>query len=189
MSERTNYLKKLLEVQNSHQQMMNQIVVDAIREQEGLVHRLFEEENDHQLTFGQKISDKIASFGGSWYFITIFLVFLVAWMIFNNTLESKAFDPYPYILLNLILSCVAALQAPIILMSQNRKEARESKRAQNDYLVNLKTELENRAMDHKLDLLINEQFKQLIEIQKIQIDKLNKLEKLATKKANTTDKN
>lgn len=182
MSKKTDYLKKLLEVQNSHQQIMNQIVVDAIREQEGLVHRLFEEENNFELTFGQKAADKIATFGGSWYFISLFGIFLIIWMSINNVMSEKAFDPFPYILLNLILSCVAALQAPIILMSQNRKEARESKRSQNDYLVNLKTELENRAMDHKLDLLINEQFKQLIEIQKIQINKLDKIENALSKK-------
>lgn len=183
MTKKTEYLKKLLEVQNSHQQIMNQIVVDAIREQEGLVHRLFEEENCDTLTFGQKVSDKIANFGGSWKFITSFGVFLFTWMIISEAMGSKSFDPYPFILLNLILSCLAAIQAPIILMSQNRKEARESKRAQNDYLINLKTELENRAMDHKLDLLINEQFKELIEIQKIQISKLEKIESALKKKA------
>lgn len=176
MTKKAEYLKKLLEVQNSHQQIMNQIVVDAIREQEGLVHRLFEEENDYELTFGQKISDKIANFGGSWKFISIFGIFILVWMVINSVMGVKSFDPYPYILLNLILSCLAAIQAPVILMSQNRKEARESKRSQNDYLINLKTELENRAMDHKLDLLINEQFKELIEIQKIQIHKLEKIE-------------
>lgn len=181
MTKKTEYLKKLLEVQNNHQKMMNQIVVDAIREQEGLVHRLFEEEKNDHLTFGQKISDKIASFGGSWYFIFIFFTFLFGWMIFSKVTGVKAFDPYPYILLNLILSCLAAIQAPIILMSQNRKETRESKRAKDDYLINLKAELESRAMDQKLDLLINEQFKELIEIQKVQINKLEAIERRVKK--------
>lgn len=180
--QKEEYLRKILEVQNAHQKIMDQIALESLKEEEGLVHKLLEEENSEQPTLGQRLSDKIASFGGSWIFILCFIIFLFIWMLINNLLAAKAFDPFPYILLNLILSCVAALQAPIILMSQNRKEARESKRAQNDYLINLKTELENRAMDHKLDLLINKQFKELIEIQKIQYDKLDRIEKFIKKK-------
>ena len=151
-------------------------MLNAIKEEEGLVNRLFEEERSTKLTMGQKVSDSIASFGGSWPFIFIFFIVLFSWMCLNNWLSEKAFDPYPYILLNLVLSCIAAIQAPIILMSQNRKEVRETKRAQDAYLINLKSELENRAMDQKLNLLINEEFKQLIDIQKIQISKLDEIE-------------
>ncbi len=176
MPRNTKYIKKLLDVQSAHQKMMNQIVLNAIEEQEGLVHKLFEEERNIKLTIGQKISDAIASFGGSWPFIFIFFVLLFGWMALNSLLADKAFDPYPYILLNLVLSCIAAIQAPIILMSQNRKEVRETKRAQDAYLINLKSELENRAMDQKLNLLINEEFNELIEIQKIQISKLENIE-------------
>lgn len=172
----TKYIKKLLDVQNAHQKMMNQIVVNAMEEQEDLVNRLFEEEKQIKLTRGQKISDAIASFGGSWPFIFIFFILLFGWMALNSLLHERAFDPYPYILLNLVLSCVAAIQAPIILMSQNRRETRESKRAQDAYLINLKSELENKAMDQKLNLLINEEFHELIEIQKIQIGKLEDIE-------------
>lgn len=176
MTTSNKYMKKLLEAQNTHQKMMNQIVLNAIQEQEGLVHRLLEEENNVKLTFGQKVSDKIANFGGSWGFILIFFVIIFGWMALNLALTTRAFDPYPYILLNLVLSCLAAVQAPIILMSQNRKESRETKRAQDAYLINLKAELESRAMDQKLNLLINEEFKELIEIQKLQISKLDHID-------------
>ncbi|MCT4635713.1 MAG: DUF1003 domain-containing protein [Rickettsiales bacterium] len=183
----TKYMKKLLDVQNAHQKMMNQIVVNAIEEQEDLVNRLLEEEHKDKLTMGQRISDAIASFGGSWPFIFLFFIVLFGWMSLNTLLHERAFDPYPYILLNLVLSCVAAIQAPIILMSQNRRESRESKRAQDAYLINLKSELENKAMDQKLNLLINEEFHQLIEIQKIQIGKLEDIE-LALKKIQRSSK-
>lgn len=179
------YIQKLLQVQNEHQNTMNRIVIEAIKEEEGLVHKLYEEEYSTKRGFSEKLSDNIASFGGSWMFIILFFTFLSVWMIYNDSLTSKAFDPYPYILLNLILSCIAAIQAPVILMSQNRKEERDRKRAQDDYLINLKAELENRMANQKLDLFINEQFKELIEIQRIQIEKLDeistKLEKSSTK--------
>ncbi len=177
MTKKSDYIKQLLDVQNSHQKMMHQIVVDAIHEQEGLVKRLYEEEHNVKITFGQRIADMVASFGGSWRFIILFFIVLTIWMFFNSAmLNHSPFDPYPFILLNLVLSCLAAVQAPVILMSQNRKETRDTKRSQDDYLINLKAELENRAMDQKLDLFINEQFKELIEIQKIQINKLDSLE-------------
>lgn len=178
---KTEYMKKLLDVQNAHQKMMNQIVVNAMADQEDLVNRLLEDESSTKLTMGQRISDAVASFGGSWPFIFIFFIVLFGWMTLNTLLHERAFDPYPYILLNLVLSCVAAIQAPIILMSQNRREARESKRAQDAYLINLKSELENKAMDQKLNLLINEEFNQLIEIQKIQIGKLEDIEAALSK--------
>lgn len=193
MTKKSNYIQELLKVQNSHQKMMHQIVADSIHEQEALVKRLREEEENIQLTFGQRLADIIAIFGGSWTFIICFFVVLTVWIFYNSTkLNSAPFDPYPYILLNLALSCIAAVQAPVILMSQNRKETRDTKRSKDDYLINLKAELENRAMDQKLDLFINEQFKELIEIQKIQIHKLNNLEdyinkkQLKAKKAKTT---
>ena len=183
-----DYIQKLLKVQNEHQNMMHRIVIDAIEEQEGLVHKLYDEEHNTKQSFAEKLSDIIASFGGSWMFIISFFTFLATWMMYNNELSSKAFDPYPYILLNLILSCIAAIQAPIILMSQNRKESRDRKRAQDDYLINLKSELENRMTNQKLDLLINEQFKELIEIQRIQIEKLDETSNTLEKHLNKTKK-
>lgn len=176
-----NYLEKMLESQNEHQEMMHKIVIEAIQEQEGLVKRLYDEENDTTSTFGQRVSDKVASFGGSWTFIFMFFVYLLGWMAFNDLAGKIAFDPFPFIFLNLILSCLAAIQAPIILMSGNRKETRDRKRAQDDYLINLKAELENRMTNQKLDLLINEQFKELIEIQKIQIAKMDIIENIILK--------
>ena len=182
MAKKSKYLEKLLEVQNEHQKMMHQIVIDSIHEQKELVSKLYDDEKDVKWSFGEKIADKVASFGGSWGFIFIFFSIILVWMLYNIKMSAnEIFDPYPFILLNLLLSCLAAVQAPIILMSQNRKEARDSQRAQDDYLINLKAELENRFMDQKLDLFINEQFKELIEIQKVQINKMDVLEGLIRK--------
>lgn len=126
------------------------------------------------LTIGQRIADKVASFGGSWTFIILFVGFLLLWIAANIfILANKGFDPYPFILLNLLLSCVAALQAPVIMMSQNRQGEKDREKAQNDYMVNLKSELEIRMLHEKLDHLILHQEQSLIEIQKIQIDMMN----------------
>ncbi|WP_067175712.1 DUF1003 domain-containing protein [Sulfurospirillum sp. UCH001] len=123
------------------------------------------------LTFGQKIADKVAAFGGSWTFILSFCFFLFVWIAINVVwFHNQGFDPYPYILLNLILSCVAALQAPIIMMSQNRQEEKDRARSKNDYMINLKSELEIRMLHEKIDHLIMHQQEELLEIQKVQID-------------------
>jgi uncharacterized membrane protein len=122
-------------------------------------------------SLGERLADRVASFGGSWMFISMFAVLLLAWMALNTALlATRAFDPFPYILLNLILSCLAAVQAPIIMMSQKRQEARDRGRAQNDYLVNLKAELEIRLLHEKLDHLLREQWERLTEIQQVQIE-------------------
>ena len=129
---------------------------------------------DGSLSFGQRLADKVASFGGSWRFIIIFGIFIFIWMVINIIfLASKAFDPYPFILLNLILSCIAALQAPVIMMSQNRQEEKDRERAENDYMINLKSEMEVRMLHEKIDHLIINQQNKLLEIQQIQIDMLN----------------
>jgi uncharacterized membrane protein len=118
----------------------------------------------------------VASFGGSWRFILVFAAVMVAWMALNTwLLAQEAFDPFPYILLNLMLSCLAAVQAPVIMMSQNRQEARDRARARNDYLVNLKAELEIRLLHEKLDHLLRHQWERLLEIQEIQIELMNEL--------------
>jgi uncharacterized membrane protein len=123
---------------------------------------------------GQRVADKVATFGGSWTFILSFLAFLLLWIAANAfILMNKGFDPYPFILLNLILSCLAALQAPVIMMSQNRQEEKDRERARNDYMVNLKSELEIRLLHEKLDHLILHQEQSLIEIQRVQIDMMN----------------
>ncbi len=112
----------------------------------------------NNLTFGQRMADKIAAFGGSWTFILFFFAFILIWITFNAiNLFSTRFDGYPFILLNLILSCLAAVQAPIIMMSQNRKEDKDRLRAQNDYNINTKAELEIRELHLKIDLLLKTQ--------------------------------
>ena len=185
MSKKSKYIENLLSVQNQQAEIMRQIVLDSIHEQEGLVNKIYEAENSVERTLGERLSDHLASFGGSWKFIIAFFIVSIIWMWYNVAMGAKAFDQYPFILLNLLLSCLAAIQAPVILMSQNRQESRDRKRAQDDYLINLKAELENRAMDQKLDLLINELFKELIEIQKMQIHQLERIEKSINKQQNT----
>jgi len=125
-------------------------------------------------TLGQRLADKVASFGGSWKFITAFALFLLIWISINVfAILNKPFDPYPFILLNLILSCVAALQAPVIMMSQNRQEEKDRERAKKDYMTNLKSELEIRMLHEKMDHLIVNQQHEMLEIQRIQIEMMN----------------
>lgn len=122
-------------------------------------------------TFGQRVADRVATFGGSWTFILSFCSFLIIWILINVFwFNNQGFDPYPYILLNLILSCIAALQAPVIMMSQNRQEEKDRVRSKNDYMINLKSELEIRMLHEKIDHLIMHQQEELLEIQKVQID-------------------
>ena len=131
-----------------------------------------------QLTFGQRLADKVAAFGGSWTFISIFAVVLVIWVLLNSFVlitYRKSFDPYPYILLNLFLSMLAAIQAPIILMSQNRQAHKDRLSAGHDYEVNLKAELEIMALHEKMDLLREKQWSELISIQQEQLMLLNQL--------------
>ena len=131
-------------------------------------------EKEGPLTFGQRVADGVATFGGSWKFIISFGVFLLVWITANSIfLLRETFDPYPFILLNLILSCLAALQAPVIMMSQNRQEEKDRDRARKDYMINLKSELEIRMLHEKLDHLITHQQQELIEIQKIQVEMMN----------------
>ena len=131
-------------------------------------------EDSQAFTFGQRIADKVASFGGSWTFIISFGFFIVVWITFNvYWLVNKGFDPYPFILLNLILSCLAALQAPVIMMSQNRQEEKDRDRAKKDYMINLKSELEIRTLHEKIDHFIMDQQQELLALQETQIDLMN----------------
>lgn len=131
---------------------------------------------DQSLSVGERISDRVSEFGGSWRFIISFFAFIIIWMIINSILLLRSpFDPYPYILLNLALSLLAAVQAPIILMSQNRQEARDRMRAENDYQVNLKAELEIRMISDKLDQLIHHQWAHLLDIQQVQMEMMEDL--------------
>ncbi|MBX3108644.1 MAG: DUF1003 domain-containing protein [Fimbriimonadaceae bacterium] len=130
---------------------------------------------DSPLTTGQRVADRVAAFGGSWTFILTFLGILVVWITFNVVAATLRFDPYPFILLNLVLSCIAALQAPIIMMSQNRQEEKDRERARNDYMVNLKAELEVRALHDKIDHLLRSQMHTLMEFQEAQLEILQRL--------------
>ena len=135
------------------------------------------------LSVGQRIADKVASFGGSWTFIISFGVFIFIWININVFwMVNKSFDPYPFILLNLILSCIAALQAPVIMMSQNRQEEKDRERGKKDYMINLKSELEIRTLHEKIDHLIMDQQQELLELQKDQIDMMNDILKHVGKK-------
>ncbi len=131
---------------------------------------------DDHLTIGQKLADRIAAFGGSWTFIISFFGFIFLWIGVNVFfLLVKVFDPYPFILLNLILSCLAALQAPLIMMSQNRLEEKDRERSKNDYQVNLKAEIEIRMLHEKMDHLILHQQQRLFEIQRLQVEMLKEI--------------
>lgn len=148
-------------------------VLSSVSERSTLTDKLDEEKNQ-SLTVGQKVADKVATFGGSWTFIISFGVFIFLWISLNIFwFANKGFDPYPFILLNLLLSCLAAIQAPIIMMSQNRQEEKDRDRAKKDYMINLKSELEVRALHEKIDHLMIYQQQDLIEIQKIQIEMMN----------------
>lgn len=131
---------------------------------------------EEQWNLGQRLADRIATFGGSWTFLICFSVFIVIWIMMNSlVLYWRPVDPFPFILLNLVLSCLAAVQAPVIMMSQNRQEAKDRLRARNDYQVNLKAELEIRQLHEKIDHLLSHQWERMIEIQEVQLDLLNEL--------------
>ena len=171
-----NNIKNLLENETSQLQKLQSIVQKTIADEQLIIENLLHPPKEI-LSRGQKISDKVASFGGSWAFIISFFVILIIWIIYNSVAALKnEFDPYPFILMNLILSCIAALQAPIIMMSQNRQEEKDRQRGENDYLINLKAELEIRALHQKIDLLLEEQIKILFESQAKQLEILEKIE-------------
>ena len=150
-------------------------VIKSLQQHE-LLSENIEKQFEGKLSFGERLSDHIAEFGGSWRFIIIFGAVLFGWIALNvAVLASRAYDPYPFILLNLILSCLAAIQAPIIMMSQNRAEARDRLRAEYDYKINLKAELEIRHLHEKIDHLLRRQYNRLLEIQQIQIELLEEL--------------
>ncbi|MDB5253584.1 MAG: hypothetical protein JWP27_2753 [Flaviaesturariibacter sp.] len=167
-------LQSLLDTENKQQLKLNEIVVKSIEEEKLLSEKLFafEEQN---ISFQNRVADRVASFGGSWSFILFFLGVMLVWMGVNLYFLSKPFDPYPFILLNLVLSTVAALQAPIIMMSQNRRESKDRERARNDYLVNLKAEIEVRNLHQKIDLLISEQMKTMFDIQRMQMSLMEEI--------------
>ncbi len=169
------YLTKLVEQEKGEIAIIDMDVMKAIRDNSILSENL-QDEAEANLTLGQRIADHIATFGGSWTFIISFFSFLLLWIAVNIwVLTTKPFDPFPFILLNLILSCLAAIQAPIIMMSQNRQEQKDRQRAEHDYKINLKAELEIKLLSEKIDHLLVHQNKKLLEIQEVQIDYLEDL--------------
>ncbi len=167
---RSEYIEDVLEEEKGELSGLEAEVVASFREQE-LVSDNINTEFDQNLTSGEWIADRVAEFGGSWKFIICFGVVMLVWILTNAfLLATRPFDPYPFILLNLVLSCLAAIQVPVIMMSQNRQEAKDRIRAEHDYRVNLKAELEIRHLNAKLDLLLTHQWQQLLEIQKVQAD-------------------
>ena len=174
---RTAYVQSLMEQEKGELSEIERDVVDSLRQHE-LLSTNVADEFEKSRTRGDIWADRLAAFGGSWRFLLFFFGFMLVWMAVNSIqLLARPFDPYPFILLNLALSCLAAVQAPIIMMSQNRQEARDRLRSENDYQVNLKAELEIRQLHEKIDHLLSNQWQRLVEIQQIQIELMNEMAK------------
>jgi uncharacterized membrane protein len=170
---RHEYVKSLLEAERGELTALDNEVLESLRQQE-IVSQNPELDQETGSTAGERLADRVAAFGGSWRFIILFAVILLSWIAVNSVvLIVRPFDPYPFIFLNLILSCLAAIQAPVIMMSQNRQEARDRQHARHDYQVNLKAELEIRHLHQKIDHLLSHQWERLVEIQNIQIELIN----------------
>jgi uncharacterized membrane protein len=172
---RATWVNEMLQTQKGELSRMEDQVLESIRQEEILARKLMREEEQNKGTFGQRAADHLARFGGSWGFLILFACILAAWIVLNAVRGGRAFDPYPFILLNLILSCLAAVQAPIIMMSQNRLEKRDRKRSESDYQVNLKAELEIRSLHEKIDHLLDHQWHYLMEIQQIQLELMEEI--------------
>ncbi len=174
---RRHFMTSLISEEKGEMVMLDRSVMDAIKNNSILSENIHDE-TDPPLTLGQRLADKIATFGGSWTFIIVFFSFIIIWMMVNIwVLATRPFDPFPFILLNLILSCLAAIQAPIIMMSQNRQEQKDRQRSEHDYKINLKAELEIKLLSEKIDHLLVHQSRKLLEIQELQTDYLEDLMK------------
>jgi Predicted membrane protein len=172
---RSRYVHSLLLSEKGDVTALEEEIVNCLRDHD-ILSKHVEATFDQQWSFGERLADKIATFGGSWTFLVCFGVFLVIWVLVNSViLLVRPFDPFPFILLNLILSCLAAIQAPVIMMSQNRQEAKDRLRSQHDYQVNLKAELEIRHLHDKIDHLLSHQWERLAQIQEVQLDVLSEL--------------
>ena len=170
---REKYIEQFLTDQIGDLTEFEETVLVSLKDNSTLTDKIDVEDKD-AMTFGQRIADKVASFGGSWTFIISFGLFLLIWISLNIVLLSnKGFDPYPFILLNLILSSLAAIQAPVIMMSQNRQEVKDRERGRKDYMVNLKSELEIRMLHEKIDHLLKNQQQEFLEMYKLQMGTMN----------------
>jgi uncharacterized membrane protein len=178
---RTQYVTKVLKDASQEVYDLGKGMGKSLEEEE-LLARNINQDFEDSLTLGQRMADRLADFGGSWVFISIFMTVLIIWMAINTwILLEKPFDPYPYILLNLVLSCLAAIQAPVILMSQNRQEARDRLHSEHDYEINVKAEIEIRKIHEKLDHLLMHQWQRLMEIQQLQVDLMEEISQTALK--------
>jgi uncharacterized membrane protein len=167
---RSSYVSNLLRSERGELTRLEQDVIQSLADHETLAENIETEFEGHR-TFGERLSDHLATFGGSWSFLIFFGIVLLVWMAFNVVVVGRGqFDPYPFILLNLVLSCLAAIQAPIIMMSQKRQESKDRLRGENDYRVNLKAELEIRHLHEKIDHILTRQWERLAEIQQIQLE-------------------
>lgn len=172
---RSRYVHGLLESEKGELTTLESEILDSLKAHDVLA-RNIETQFDQNWSLGERMADRIATFGGSWSFLFCFSGVLSIWIVVNSlVMFYRPFDPYPYILLNLILSCLASVQAPIIMMSQNRTEARDRLRSQHDYQVNLKAELEIRHLHEKLDHLLSHQWERLARIQEVQMEVLAEL--------------
>jgi uncharacterized membrane protein len=175
---RQKYIAEYLVNEVGELNELEEDVLKTLQNQTIITNKIGKETDVSNFTFGQRLADKIASFGGSWRFIILFGVFIAVWIASNIIfLVNKGFDPYPFILLNLILSCLAALQAPVIMMSQNRQEEKDRERSKQDYMINLKSELEIRMLHEKIDHLIIHQQQELLTIQQVQVEMLEDIMK------------
>ncbi|MAG16403.1 hypothetical protein CMO88_05075 [Candidatus Woesearchaeota archaeon] len=174
---RAEYIIGTLKDEEADISHLEKDVLTSIKKQDTITRNIYKDYRK-KLKISDAISDKLAEFGGSWTFIIMFGLFLAGWIMVNiYLLSQKPFDPYPFILLNLILSTLAAIQAPIIMMSQNRQESRDRLRSEHDYKINLKAELEIRYLHEKIDLLLKNHWNRLLQIQQMQVDVLEEIKK------------
>lgn len=181
---RTKYVTEVLKSAGEEVYDLEKGMAKSLEEE--VSSRDINKEFEDSLTLGDRLSDRLADFGGSWTFIGIFMGTLIVWMAINTIiLLQKPFDPYPYILLNLVLSCLAAIQAPVILMSQNRQEAKDRLRSEHDYEINMKAEIEIRKLHDKIDHLLMHQWQRLMEIQQLQVNLMEEISQMSVKEEKT----
>jgi uncharacterized membrane protein len=174
---RAQYIREILETERDELSSLEETIARSMQNHE-LTAKNINVEFDRQLSFGDRVSDRLANFAGSWTFISLFTGVFFVWIAINTIiLVYKPFDPYPFILLNLALSALAAIQAPVIIMSQNRQEERDRMNAEHDFEVNLNAEMEIHQLHRKIDHLLINQGERLLEIQKIQVELMEELAK------------
>jgi len=186
---RVKYITKIIEEENGSAKELEKAVISSIQKNDIIASNTNSDVSSRK--FGERVADAVASFGGSWKFIIIFFIILLLWIAINSILLIfKPFDPFPFILLNLMLSCLAAIQAPIIMMSQNRQEKKDRIRSENDYKVNLKSEIEIRTLHEKVDHLLLDQWSKMMKIQEIQVEMMHEIhDKLERKETDNKTNN